>query len=333
MATTYKDSGVDIDAANKSLGQIKKHIQSTFNSHVLTDIGSFGGCYEFPANSYENPILVSSTDGVGTKLKISFLMKKHDTIGQCLVNHCVNDILTTGAKPLFFLDYYATSRLESEVIEQVVKGLSIACKENNCALIGGETAEMPGFYQMDEYDMSGTVIGVVEKEQLISNRKIIKGDVLIGLKSTGLHTNGYSLARKVLLSHFDVDDYVDELDLTLGEELLKIHRSYLHVVEPILKERWLKGISHITGGGLIENTARIIGEKFMLNINWNKWEIPPIFNLIQNLGKVPIEDMRRTMNMGIGLVLVVSESHVDDLTSYLADVNEPYFFLGEVLPV
>ena len=192
---------------------------------------------------------------------------------------------------------------------------------------------MPGFYQMDEYDMSGTIIGVVEKEKLLSNRKINNGDVLVALKSTGLHTNGYSLARKVLLSHFDVDDYVDELDLTLGEELLKVHRSYLHVVEPILKEHWLKGISHITGGGLIDNTARIIGENYKLNINWNAWEIPPIFTLIQNLGKVPINDMRRTMNMGIGLVLVISESHADEIISYLTNINEPHTIIGEVSSV
>ncbi len=330
MTTTYKDSGVDIDTANESIQRIKKHIQSTYNSNVLTDIGSFGGCFEFPTKSFNKPVLVSSTDGVGTKLKIAFLMGRHNTIGQCLVNHCVNDILTTGAIPLFFLDYFATSRLEPQVVEQVVEGLSIACKENKCALIGGETAEMPGFYQMGEYDMSGTITGVVEKDQLLSNRSVSKGDVLVGLKSSGLHTNGYSLARHVLLSHFDVDDYVDELDLALGEELLKIHRSYLSIVQPILKQPWLKAISHITGGGLVENTNRVIGDNLKLMINWESWEVPAIFKLIQNLGKVPEDDMRRAMNMGIGMVLIVDQSHVDKVTTHLSEMNEPHVVIGTI---
>ncbi|NQU67670.1 MAG: phosphoribosylformylglycinamidine cyclo-ligase [Candidatus Marinimicrobia bacterium] len=330
MTTTYKDSGVDIDTANESIQRIKKHVKSTYNSNVLTEIGSFGGCFEFPTKSYNKPVLVSSTDGVGTKLKIAFLMGKHYTIGQCLVNHCVNDILTTGAIPLFFLDYFATSRLEPQVVEQVVEGLSIACKENKCALIGGETAEMPGFYQMGEYDMSGTITGVVEKDQLLSNRSVSKGDVLVGLKSSGLHTNGYSLARHVLLSHFDVDDYVDELDLALGEELLKIHRSYLSIVQPILKQPWLKAISHITGGGLVENTNRVIGDNLKLVINWESWDVPAIFKLIQNLGKVPEDDMRRAMNMGIGMVFIVDQNHVDKVTTHLSEMNEPHVIIGNI---
>jgi len=330
LTTTYKDSGVDIDTANESIQRIKKHVKSTYNSNVLTEIGSFGGCFEFPTKSYNKPVLVSSTDGVGTKLKIAFLMGKHYTIGQCLVNHCVNDILTTGAIPLFFLDYFATSRLEPQVVEQVVEGLSIACKENKCALIGGETAEMPGFYQMGEYDMSGTITGVVEKDQLLSNRSVSKGDVLVGLKSSGLHTNGYSLARHVLLSHFDVDDYVDELDLALGEELLKIHRSYLSIVQPILKQPWLKAISHITGGGLVENTNRVIGDNLKLVINWESWDVPAIFKLIQNLGKVPEDDMRRAMNMGIGMVFIVDQNHVDKVTTHLSEMNEPHVIIGNI---
>jgi len=330
VTTTYKDSGVDIESANTSINLIKRHIRSTFNSNVLTDIGSFGGCFEFPAASYNNPVLVSSTDGVGTKLKIAFLMGKHNTIGQCLVNHCVNDILTTGAIPLFFLDYFATSKLDSAILEQVVEGLSAACRENACALIGGETAEMPGFYQINEYDMSGTIIGVVEKDRLLSARTVSEGDILFGLHSSGLHTNGYSLARLVLLSHFDVDDYVDELKITLGEELLKIHRSYLSIVKPLLDRPWLTGISHITGGGLLDNTNRIISKNQTLHILWDSWDPPAVFKLIQNLGHVPIEDMRRTMNMGIGLVLIVKKGFEPEMSSYLSENGEPFTIIGSI---
>ncbi len=330
MATTYKESGVDIQAATNSIKKIRKHLESTFTPNVLSGVGSFGGCFEFPVSDFDRPVLVSSTDGVGTKLKIAFLSDKHDTIGQCLVNHCVNDILTTGAIPLFFLDYFATSNLDENVLEQVVKGMTIACRENDCALIGGETAEMPGFYGINEYDISGTIVGVVEKEKMLSNRPTESGDVLIGLPSNGLHTNGYSLVRNVLLNHFDTDDYVDDLGITLGEELLKIHRSYLPVVRDILDEPWLTGISHITGGGILDNTERILEPGQKLDINWNAWETPVIFNLIQKLGKVPLSDLRQATNMGIGMILITKPEALGMLLPYLKEKGETFFEIGVV---
>ncbi len=329
--TTYKESGVDIETGTKAVSKISKLVKSTFTANTLTEIGGFGGCFEFPKNDYDTPVLVSSADGIGTKLKIAFLANKHDTIGQCLVNHCTNDILAVGAKPLFFLDYFATAKLEVDVLESVVSGLSKACIENSCSLIGGETAEMPGFYQTGEYDMSGTIIGVVDKNNMLPNRKTKSGDVLIGLKSTGLHTNGYSLARKVLLGHFDVDDYVDQLGCTLQESLLAIHRSYLPIIEPILEKDWLISLSHITGGGIVDNTMRVIGENQNISIDWDAWEWPTIFSLIQDLGNVPTDDMRHSMNLGIGLIIIVRKENVSDLEKHLQSNNEPYYHLGTVV--
>ncbi len=329
--TTYKEAGVDIDAGAEAVSRIGKLVKSTFTANTLTDIGGFGGCFEFPKENYENPVLVSSADGVGTKLKLAFLANTHDTIGQCLVNHCANDILAVGARPLFFLDYFATAKLDVNVLESVVSGLSKACQENNCSLIGGETAEMPGFYQDGDYDISGTIIGVVDKKNMLPNRKTQPGDVLIGLKSTGLHTNGYSLARNVLLSHFDVDDYVDQLGCTLQDTLLAIHRSYLSIIDPILEKEWLISLSHITGGGIIDNTKRVIEENQDLKINWNAWEWPKIFKLIQDMGNVPTDDMRHSMNLGIGLIIIVRKDSVNELTGYLDSKNEPYVNLGNVI--
>ncbi|MFN3270910.1 MAG: phosphoribosylformylglycinamidine cyclo-ligase, partial [Candidatus Kapaibacteriota bacterium] len=246
MGTTYKQSGVDIEAGEKTVERIKSLVKSTYNERVLSEIGLFGGFYDAKFPEFEHPVLISSTDGVGTKLKIAFMMNKHDTIGQCLVNHCVNDILTAGAKPLFFLDYFAMGKLDVDVAYGVIRGLVIACKENNCALIGGETAEMPSFYAEGEYDISGTIVGVVEKSKIINGSKIASGDVLIGLASNGLHTNGYSLARKVLLAKYNIDQYVEELGTTLGEELLKIHKSYYHTIYSLVQEGLINGISHIT---------------------------------------------------------------------------------------
>ena len=329
--TTYKEAGVDIDAGNEAVKRIKKHVKSTFNKGALTEIGGFGGCFEFPKADYDKPVLVSSADGVGTKLKIAFLTEKHDTIGQCLVNHCVNDILAIGAKPLFFLDYFATETLDVNVFENVVKGLSLACSQNKCSLIGGETAEMPGFYKKNEYDISGTITGVVEKEQMLSNRDISKGDILIGLHSTGLHTNGYSLARQVLLTKFEVNQCIDDLGETIGEALLSIHKSYLHSVSGLLDEDYLVGISHITGGGIIENTKRIINNNQSINILWDKWEWPSIFNLIQKEGNVPIEDMRRSMNLGIGMILVVKKDSVSKLTNHLDNIGQTWLEIGNII--
>ena len=328
--TTYKEAGVDIEAADKAIENIKSHVKKTFNKNVLSNLGSFGACFKFPKDNYESPVLVSSADGVGTKLKIAFLSKNHKTIGQCLINHCVNDILVMGAKPMFFLDYYATGKLENSVFEDVIFGLSKACKENNCALIGGETAEMPGFYDQDEYDLCGTIVGVVDEKNMLANRTISKGDILIGLPSTGLHTNGYSLARKVLLDKFTLDEHVPNLNSSVSESLLSIHKSYLPILEPILEREWLVGLSHITGGGLIGNTKRIIKDTQTLNIDWNSWECPEIFNLIQSKGSVPIEDMRQSFNMGIGMVLIIQKSQISKAKSYLDSINEKYTIIGKV---
>lgn len=283
------------------------------NKNVLSEVGLFGGFYDASFPDYEHPVLVSSTDGVGTKLKVAFMVDKHDTVGQCLVNHCTNDILAGGATPLFFLDYFATGKLIPEVATNVIKGFAIACKENNCVLIGGETAEMPGFYNENEYDMSGTIVGVVEKKNIINGSDIKKGDVLIGLKSSGLHTNGYSLARKVLFPKFDVKDAPEGMNETIGDALLQIHRSYLNNVKPLIEKQLLTGISHITGGGIIGNTSRIMPKDCELDIDWNSWETLPIFELIQKTGNISDEEMRKAFNLGIGMILITRPENVDTI--------------------
>ena len=328
--TTYKDAGVDIDAANKGLTKIKKHVNSTYNKYTLSDVGGFGGCFEFDFTKFKNPVFVSSVDGVGTKLLIATLSGIHHTIGQCLVNHSVNDILAVGAKPLFFLDYFATGKLNNNILESVVKGFSIACKENNCVLIGGETAEMPGFYEGNKYDVSGTIVGVVEKDDMLPNRKVEPGDLLVGLKSTGLHTNGYSLARKVLLDKFKIGEHIDFLDSTIEDELLNIHKSYYPVIKDILNNKSIKSVAHITGGGLVENTMRVVDDGLTIDVNWNSWEMTNIFKLIMEEGDVPIEDMRRTFNLGIGLVLIISPEYLDDLSKHFKSIDEEFILIGEV---
>ena len=329
--TTYKDAGVDIDAANIGLKKVKKHAKTTFNKYTLSDIGSFGGCFDFPKKNFDKPVLVSSVDGVGTKLLLAILADKHDTIGQCLVNHCVNDILVIGAKPMFFLDYFAAGKLDNKILDNVIKGFSIACKENNCVLIGGETAEMPGFYDNKKYDVSGTIVGVVEKDKMLSNNKVDKGDILIGLPSNGLHTNGYSLARKVLLDKYKIGKYVETLGCTIDEELLKIHKSYLPILSDILNKPWLKALSHITGGGLIENTHRVLEKGQDININWKSWEWPSIFKLIQEEGNIKFNDMVRPFNLGIGMVLIINKNKFYELEKHLNQLNEKYYYIGEVI--
>jgi len=329
--TTYKDAGVDIDAANIGLKKVKKHAKTTFNKNTLSDIGSFGGCFSFPKNDYENPVLVSSVDGVGTKLLLANLSNKHDTIGQCLVNHCVNDILVIGAKPMFFLDYFAAGKLDNVILDNVIKGFSIACKENNCVLIGGETAEMPGFYDNKKYDVSGTIVGVVEKDKMLSNNKVSKGDVLVGLPSNGLHTNGYSLARKVLLDKYKIGEHIEEIGSSIDEELLKIHKSYLPILSDILDKPWLKALSHITGGGLIENTHRVLEKGQDIKIDWNSWEWPSIFKLIQKEGNIKFNDMIRPFNLGIGMVIIINKNSLSKLENHLDRINEPYYHIGEVI--
>ena len=329
--TTYKGAGVDIDAGTEAVSRIKKHVRSTFNANVLTDLGGFGGCFQFPQDKYKVPVLVSSSDGVGTKLKLAFITNQHDTIGQCLVNHCTNDILAVGARPLFFLDYFAAGKLDVDVFEEVVSGLAKACKENDCALIGGETAEMPDFYKPGDYDISGTIVGVIEKDEMMPNRGVNAGDLLIGLPSTGLHTNGYSLARKVLLEHYDSNDFVDSLGKTIGEALLAIHKSYLPAIDGILHETWLVGISHITGGGIVDNTRRILNENQDVEIDWDCWKRPEIFSLIQELGHVPEDDLRHSMNLGIGMILIVKPEGLSALQSHLGTQGESYIQIGSVI--
>ena len=328
--TTYKEAGVDIDAANKGLDRIKKHVKNTYNKFTLSDIGGFGGCFNFDFKKYKDPVLVSSVDGVGTKLLIASLANRHDTIGQCLVNHSVNDILAVGAKPLFFLDYFATGKLNNQILENVVKGFSVACKQNSCVLIGGETAEMPGFYDNNKYDVSGTIIGVVDKENMMPNRKVEKGDLLVGLRSTGLHTNGYSLARKVLLDHYKIGEYVPEIQSTIDDELLRIHKSYFPILNDILNEKWIKSISHITGGGIVENTMRVVDDGYDIHIDWSSWEMNEIFDLIMRKGNVPIEDMRRTFNLGIGLILIINKEYLNKLEKHLSVFDEESIVIGEV---
>jgi phosphoribosylformylglycinamidine cyclo-ligase len=329
--TTYKQSGVNIDEAEELIRRIKPLAKRTFNKNVLSEIGFFGGFFNAKFPGYRNPVLVSSVDGVGTKVKIAIEMNKHDTIGQDLVNHCVNDIGVGGAKPLFFLDYFACGKLDADVAEQVVKGLSIACKENGLALIGGETAEMPGVYEEQDYDLAGTIVGVVDKSKVIDGSKVKKGDVLIGIPSTGLHTNGYSLARRTLLAHFRAERYIDDLGETLGEALLKTHRSYLKLIEFVTKKFSVHGMSHITGGGIVGNTVRVIREPHEFKIFWDNWEVPPIFRLIQSIGNVPDDDARRALNMGIGLVVVVSSKEADTVMASLKRKGEQSFVVGEVV--
>lgn len=331
---TYKESGVDIDAGESLVKRIKKPVRSTFNRNVLTDIGMFGAFYRAEFKGIKKPVLVSSVDGVGTKLKIAIAMKRHNTVGQDLVNHCVNDILVCGAKPLFFMDYYATGKLLPDSAEQVILGFVKACKENDCALIGGETAEMPGLYEADDYDIAGTIVGVVDEKKILNGKKVKKGDVLIGLPSTGLHTNGYSLARRVLLNNFAVNVRVDELGATIGDALLAVHRSYQQSIYPILQSsisKYIHGLSHITGGGIEGNTMRVVPKGLALKLDWDAWKRPAIFNLIQHVGDVPEEDMRRTFNLGTGLILIVDRLGVDNILRALKLKKERPFILGEVV--
>ena len=330
MTKKYEDAGVSIKAGDDTVEKIKYYANSTFNNSVLADIGLFGAFYQPDLTNFKEPVLVSSVDGVGTKLKISTLLNKHDTIGQDLVNHCVNDIAVCAAEPLYFLDYMAFGKLDPEVASEIVKGFSVACKENNCALIGGETAEMPGLYQKGDYDLSGTIVGVVEKSKIIKGDKISSGNVLFGIPSTGLHTNGYSLARKVLLEKYNLNDKIPPLNNSLGEELLTVHRSYLKIIKHLKEKIIINGISHITGGGIVGNTKRILPKGLKLKIDWGNWEVPAIFKLIQKAGDISDEEMREVFNMGIGLVFVVSKSNEKSLIRFAEDLKEKPVVIGKV---
>ena len=328
---TYKDAGVDIEAGEDLVRRIKTRVRSTFTPNVLTDIGAFGAFYRADFKGIRNPVLVSSVDGVGTKLKIAFAMNCHHTVGQDLVNHCVNDILVCGAKPLYFLDYFATGKLSPLVAAQVIDGFVTACKQNGCSIIGGETAEMPGFYTEGEYDIAGTIVGIVDERRVISGQHVKNGDVLIALPSTGLHTNGYSLARNALLEHYRLDQHFVELKGTLGEALLTVHRSYFKAVYPLLSGPEIKGMSHITGGGIEGNTMRVIPKGLRLDIDWQSWKRPWIFDLIKETGNVPEEDMRRTFNLGVGLIMIVSPKHAAKVQAALRRKRERPFVIGEVV--
>ena len=330
MAKKYEDAGVSIKTGDETVNKIKSYAKSTFNKSVLSDIGLFGAFFQPDLSEYREPVLVTSVDGVGTKLKVAIELNKHDTIGQDLVNHCVNDIAVCGAEPLFFLDYMAFGKLDPLVASEIVKGFSIACIENGCALIGGETAEMPGIYQIGDYDLSGTIVGIVEKSKIIKGDRIVSGDLLIGFPSTGLHTNGYSLARKVLLEKYKLNENISTLDKSLGEELLSVHQSYLKLIRMMKNKIEVKGISHITGGGIVGNTKRILPKGLKLKVDWSNWEVPPIFKLIQNTGDISDEEMREVFNMGIGLVFVVSKENTESALKLGKKLNEQPIVIGEV---
>ncbi|HDQ45138.1 MAG TPA: phosphoribosylformylglycinamidine cyclo-ligase [bacterium] len=329
----YEDAGVNIAAGEEAVRRIRHLARSTFGPGVLTDLGRFGGFFQPDLSRYREPVLVSSIDGVGTKLKVAFLMNRHDTVGEDLVNHCVNDILAGGARPLFFLDYIGTGVLRPETVEELIRGMAAGCRNAGCALIGGEMAEMPGFYQAGEYDLAGCIVGIVEKSRVINGETIQKGDVLIGLPSSGLHTNGYSLARKVLFeaAGFDVHARLTGLERPVGEELLAVHRCYLPAVDPLLDDFPIRGMAHITGGGIVGNTSRILPEGLGLSIDWDSWTIPTIFRLIQEHGNVSDEEMRKSFNLGIGLIFIVRPGDADALISRLESGGENPCVAGEVV--
>lgn len=330
---SYKSSGVNLEEAGRATSQIGKWVKSTFNDQVLGKWGQFGGCFAPDLSNMEQPVLVSSTDSVGTKLLVAIQTGIHDTIGQDIVNHCVNDILTCGAIPLFFLDYIGIGSLRADVVEQIVKGVAIACKENDCVLIGGEMAEMPDVYRKEDYDLVGTIVGIVDKKNLIDGSGFVEGDVLIGFPSNGLHTNGYTLARKILLDNagYKLDNTVPDLPDTISSELLRIHRSYLNVIKRLMQSVPIKGMAHITGGGIEGNVNRIIPEGLAIVIDWSSWTVPPIFSSIQQNGKISQDEMRRVFNMGMGFVVGCSEADKDKSIEISESMGELPVVIGKVV--
>ena len=329
---TYRDAGVDIDAGNESVSLIKDAVRATYRSEVMGDLGGFGGLFALNTKDYKEPVLVSGTDGVGTKLRLAFLLNKHDTSGQDAVAMCVNDILVQGAEPLFFLDYLAVGKLEPTQVAEVVTGVARACKESGCALIGGETAEMAGFYPIGEYDIAGFSVGVAERSKLITPARVKAGDVLLGLPSSGVHSNGYSLVRKIVFERkgFKGDEYIEELGQTIGEELLTPTRLYPRICLPLIREFDIHGMVHITGGGFYENIPRALPDHMGAEINGAAWTIPPVFRLLQEWGNVDWTEMYRTFNMGIGMVLIVSSDEADRITARLNAQNETVYHIGHV---
>jgi phosphoribosylformylglycinamidine cyclo-ligase len=326
----YRDAGVDIDEGDRAVASIKKLARQTFTPGVLTDIGTFGASYRL--SGFRQPVLVSSADGVGTKLKIAFLTGRHDTVGEDLVNHCVNDIAVQGATPLFFLDYFAVGKLDASVAAAVVSGIARGCRRNGCALIGGETAEMPGLYAESEYDLAGFIVGAAERSELLTGKTIRAGDVLLGLPSTGLHTNGYSLARKLLfeVAGYNVNTLLPEVGATVGDALLAVHRSYLQPVRALMAAGLLRGAAHITGGGITDNTPRMLPKEMGVAIDAGAWRIPPIFELLRRIGGIPDDDYRRTFNLGVGMILAVPARRASKAEAVLEKLGESPFRIGEV---
>jgi len=330
-AVSYRDAGVDIDEADRAVASIKKFARGTFTRGVLTDIGSFGAAFQLAG--FRKPVLVSSADGVGTKLKIAFLTRRHDTVGEDLVNHCVNDIAVQGALPLFFLDYFAVGKLDAAVAAAVVSGIARGCRANGCALIGGETAEMPGMYQPGEYDLAGFIVGAAERNGLLTGEGICAGDALIGLPSTGLHTNGYSLARKLLLevAGYRPNTLLPEVGATVGDALLAPHRSYLKPLRALIAAKLLKGAAHITGGGITDNTPRMLPAGLAAAIETSTWRVPPLFEVLRRIGNVPEDDYWRTFNLGIGMIFTVAAKSASKAEAVLSRLGERPVRIGQVI--
>lgn len=332
FSESYKAAGVDVTAGYKGVELMKKAVQATYTNAVISDIGGFGGLYAPQIKGMEEPILVSGTDGVGTKLKLAFLMDKHDTIGEDCVAMCANDVICTGASPMFFLDYMALGKNIPEKVATIVAGVAEGCKKANCSLIGGETAEMPGFYPVDEYDLAGFCVGIVDKKKIINNKTIEIGDKVIGLKSSGVHSNGFSLVRKVFdVNKENLNEYVESLGCTVGEALLKPTKIYVKPILKLIEQVKVKGISHITGGGFYENMPRMLREGVALKIDKNSYEVPPIFELIAERGNIPERDMYNTFNMGIGMAVIVPESEVEKSLEILKEAGEEAYLIGEVI--
>src|SRR5229473_470060 len=329
--SSYRDAGVDIDAQDEALREVRRIARGTFTPGVMSDIGSFGGLFRGWFEDIQKPVLVSSTDGVGTKLRVAQAMRIHDTVGYDLVCHCVNDILVQGARPLFFLDYYATGRLRPAVMTDVVRGMARACSENGCALIGGETAEMPGFYGDDDYDIAGFIVGVVDEKNVLTGKEVREGDVLIGLPSAGLHTNGYSLARRILFDQlgYDHQSIVPGLG-KIGEALLQPHISYLKPLMPLVERRAIHALAHITGGGLTDNVPRVLPQSLDAKIKLGSWPVPLLFRFLFDKGKVDREEMLRVFNMGIGMVLIVGPDQVDAVSKHFRQIGQNFYFIGNV---
>jgi len=330
---TYADAGVDISRANRTKQRIKYLAHKTFTRGVLSEIGGSGGLFAVDKTKYTDPVLVSSVDGVGTKLKVAFEMGLHSTVGADLVNHCVNDIAVQGAAPLFFMDYLATGKLDPAIAEKVVEGIADACKHNNCALIGGETAEMPGFYPNGEYDLAGFVVGVVERERIVTGKDVQLGDIILGLPSNGLHTNGYSLARKLLfeVAHYSPETYVNEIKNKVGNELMRTHKSYWPILRKLLDGQCVSALAHITGGGITENLPRVLPRGTAAVIELGSWPVPPIFEHLQQLGNVPQDEMLRTFNMGMGMLLVVPAAKFKKAQAVLERVGEKACTIGRIV--